>query len=64
MPVESNHPSRASLASILDQLACPACFSPLMLDDNALTCIGCRRAYPIVDGIPILIPAQDNPPLL
>ncbi len=64
MPAESNHPSPPSIASILDQLACPVCFSPLALGDNALTCIGCRRMYLIIDGIPVLIPAQDNPALL
>ena len=52
-----NHPP---LASILDQLACPACFSPLALEKNALNCPGCGRMYPIIDGIPVLIAEQEN----
>ena len=44
--------------SILDQLACPACLGGLRLDDARLVCASCRRAYPIVDGIPVLIVEQ------
>jgi uncharacterized protein YbaR (Trm112 family) len=36
-------------------LACPACFGSLRLDGAHLRCQSCRRAYPIVDGIPVLI---------
>ena len=42
-------------ASILAQLACPACLGELRLDENRLVCEGCGRAYPIVEGIPVLI---------
>jgi len=42
-------------ATILDQLACPACLGELRLDGDRLTCVGCGRSYPIVDGIPVLI---------
>jgi hypothetical protein len=42
-------------ASILDQLACPACLGELRLDGERLLCTSCGRAYPIVDGIPVLI---------
>ncbi len=41
--------------SILAFLACPACYGDLRLDDARLMCTACRRAYPIVDGIPVLI---------
>lgn len=37
------------------ELACPACEGHLLLDDLRLVCMSCRRAYPIVDGIPVLI---------
>ena len=48
---------------LLDILICPACRSehdrqePLAYDDarQVLTCAGCRRAYPIKDGIPVLL---------
>jgi hypothetical protein len=46
------------LASVLDQLACPACFAGLHLDGPQLRCDGCGRIYPIVDGIPVLIADQ------
>jgi hypothetical protein len=36
-------------------LACPACLGELRLEETRLVCAGCGRAYPIVDGIPVLI---------
>ena len=48
---------------LLDILICPACRSqrdtqvPLAYDESrqVLTCSGCHRAYPIRDGIPVLL---------
>jgi hypothetical protein len=40
---------------MLDRLACPACRGDLQPAHSGLICAGCRRAYPILDGIPILI---------
>ncbi|HXP59022.1 MAG TPA: Trm112 family protein [Dongiaceae bacterium] len=48
-------PAPAFDASILDQLACPACLGDLRLDGQRLVCAACGRIYPIVDGIPVLI---------
>ena len=45
-----------SLNSILDRLACPVCLGGLRLGDSRLHCEGCGRVYPVVDGIPVLIP--------
>ncbi|MGB8846130.1 MAG: Trm112 family protein [Terracidiphilus sp.] len=42
-------------ASILAQLACPACHGDLRVEDSHLVCSACARRYPIVDGIPALI---------
>ena len=53
-------------ASIVNDLACPACHGDLRLNHgdsrsegptNAghLLCAACGRVYPIVDGIPVLI---------
>ena len=36
-------------------IACPACHGDLRVDSAWLNCAGCRRRYPIVDGIPVLI---------
>lgn len=45
------------LMKLLEMVACPVCFSKVDLDQNggALRCRGCGRAYPIEDGIPIMI---------
>ncbi|MGA3333522.1 MAG: Trm112 family protein [Terracidiphilus sp.] len=48
-------PSSAFDAAVLAQLACPACHGDLRLEEARLVCAACRRAYPIVDGIPVLI---------
>ena len=46
---------------LLDILVCPVCKKPLVLKDKdkdegqTLKCGECRRAYPIRDGIPILL---------
>jgi len=47
--------SRAFESTIPSELACPACFGDLRLHDTHLVCTACRRAYPITDGIPVLI---------
>ena len=41
--------------SIVSQLACPACHGGLRAETSHLTCAACGRAYPIMDGIPVLI---------
>ncbi len=50
----------APMASALALLACPVCWSPLAVDQHkgepVVICIVCARRYPIVDGIPVLIP--------
>jgi uncharacterized protein len=54
MPAKSIPPISFD-ATVLDHLACPACLGALRLKENRLICAGCGRAYPIVDGIPVLI---------
>jgi hypothetical protein len=53
-----SQPAPALLVSILDQLACPACYDELRVDGPRLVCANCRRLYPILDGIPVLIAEQ------
>ncbi|HET7105059.1 MAG TPA: Trm112 family protein [Terracidiphilus sp.] len=36
-------------------LACPACLGALRDGEEQMVCPGCGRAYPVVDGIPVLI---------
>ncbi|HSA92210.1 MAG TPA: Trm112 family protein [Terriglobales bacterium] len=42
---------------LLDILVCPACKQPLAYNQQAQTlkCSACRRVYPIVDDIPVLL---------
>jgi uncharacterized protein YbaR (Trm112 family) len=46
--------------TVLDRLACPACFGALRHEsvqsgEERLLCTACGQAYPVVDGIPVLI---------
>ncbi|MGA9061600.1 MAG: Trm112 family protein [Terracidiphilus sp.] len=41
--------------AIAADLACPACHGDLRVEAARLVCTSCGRAYPIVDGIPVLI---------
>jgi uncharacterized protein YbaR (Trm112 family) len=45
---------------LLEQLACPACLGTLRLVSSIdqIVCVECRRAYPLIDGIPVLIPER------
>lgn len=45
---------------LLDILACPVCKTPLTFNpqQDTLKCPHCNRAYPIRDGLPILLPDQ------
>lgn len=54
MPADSSQSLRFD-ASVLEQLACPACLDALRLEGAQLVCAGCGRGYPVVDGIPVLI---------
>jgi len=59
MSGDSPHPESLQrldlLAQAIDQLACPACLSPLCLAAAELLCTHCGRRYPVIDGIPVLI---------
>jgi uncharacterized protein YbaR (Trm112 family) len=46
----------------LGQLACPACYGDLQSEDACLVCTTCRCAYPIIDGIPVLIVERSEMP--
>jgi len=42
---------------LLEILRCPECRQTIRVlpDDAGLECTGCRRVYPIVDGIPVMM---------
>lgn len=54
------------LKRVLDALVCPVpqCRKPLTLaaDESSLQCTGCKRIYPVRDGIPILLIEQAEIP--
>jgi uncharacterized protein YbaR (Trm112 family) len=43
---------------VLEQLACPVCLGALQLVPSGaeIGCPQCQRFYPLIDGIPVLIP--------
>lgn len=40
---------------ILETIVCPACHGRLLADVDAVRCSACGKAYPIEDGIPVLL---------
>lgn len=42
--------------NLYDLLACPVCKADLRLSDSHLTCTQCDRKYPVVDGVPVMLP--------
>jgi uncharacterized protein YbaR (Trm112 family) len=59
MPADSAHPFQFN-PIVIEQLACPVCQGNLQMDEARLVCAGCGRAYPIVDGIPVLIAGREE----
>ena len=58
MPDESSSAVPEKLKQWADDLACPVCFASLRFTEAAVICTGCGRIYPVVDGIPVLIPQR------
>ena len=46
--------------AVLELLACPVCGGELRVAETRLRCVACGDAYPIVDGIPMLIPGRET----
>jgi len=46
---------------LLEILACPVCKKEVELKDEELVCVSCGRRYPVVDGIPYLLPPELMP---
>ncbi len=42
-------------ASLLEIIVCPACHGSLAVEGEELVCAGCAVAYPVRDGIPVLL---------
>ena len=48
---------------LLEILACPACKTPVVLDEpnSRLICTACGRRYPIREGIPVMLIDEAEP---
>jgi uncharacterized protein YbaR (Trm112 family)/SAM-dependent methyltransferase len=44
------------MPSLYDLLACPTCKVAVERADDALTCPACARRYPVIDGVPVMMP--------
>jgi uncharacterized protein YbaR (Trm112 family) len=51
------------IAEILELVVCPACHGRLSFDSTAgaVRCGECRKSYPILDGIPVLLVSRAHP---
>lgn len=43
---------------LLKILACPVCKAEVKLKGQELVCVKCGRRYPIIDGIPNMLPDE------
>jgi uncharacterized protein YbaR (Trm112 family) len=46
---------------LLELLACPRCKGPLERAGDELACPACRLAYPVRDGLPVLLEDEARP---
>lgn len=42
-------------------LACPACKGDLIFEETRIICPACKKAYPIRDGIPVMLINEAEP---
>jgi len=49
---------RAISPELLEILACPVCKGKVELREKELMCVKCGRRYPIVEGIPRMLPDE------
>jgi hypothetical protein len=42
-------------------LVCPACKGDLVFEPTRIICPACRKAYPIRDGIPVMLVSEAEP---
>ena len=47
---------------LLEILACPACKADVKLEGDRIVCTGCKRRYPVRDGIPIMLIEEAEDP--
>lgn len=62
MQDDSGNKQADAIRSWTEDLVCPVCFAPVRFSETTVVCTGCGRTYPIVDGIPVLIPDRASAP--
>jgi|HubBroStandDraft_3_1064219.scaffolds.fasta_scaffold3376071_1 uncharacterized protein YbaR (Trm112 family) len=61
---ESKNANLNNLKQWAEDVVCPVCYAPLHFEEATVVCSGCARIYPVVDGIPVLIPQRAvRPPI-
>ncbi|MGI9605169.1 MAG: methyltransferase domain-containing protein [Acidimicrobiales bacterium] len=50
--------------SVFDILACPTCRVPVSRDPDGLHCGNCGQKYPVLNGVPIMLPDGSVPEIL
>ena len=40
---------------LMEILACPACKGEVKEQEGSIACLNCRRIYPVVDDIPVML---------
>ena len=47
-------------SKLLEVLACPTCHGPVVDKETEIVCTACGRQYPVKDGIPVMLPQDEN----
>jgi hypothetical protein len=55
---EKPMPSELVSKELLEILACPVCKADVKPRRNELVCVKCKRRYPVIDGIPHMLPDE------
>ena len=49
-------------SKLLEILACPVCKKEVRPENETLVCVQCGRAYPVRDGIPVMLVEEAQMP--
>ena len=58
-PIEREPPA-ADPPDLVELLVCPRCRGDLSHEAESLECAACDESYPVVDGIPVMLPSGDS----
>lgn len=43
---------------LFELLCCPKCRGELQKGEGSLNCLACRLRYPVIDGVPVMLPER------